>query len=147
MAVSTPLYYSKVQVTGSSLINPANFVGAGGTNVVYSGQQIIVSSAPTGGNVTIPSGQYLPGKVVSSNYSILPTDNRIFCNNTTPITLTFPSAIIVSGLLLDIKLINTGSVYFTGTFGQKFDGSDLYVAAGQYNAYGLQAFAPNWYLW
>ena len=41
--ISAPLYYSKVQITGSNLINPANFAGLGGSLVFLSGQHIFIS--------------------------------------------------------------------------------------------------------
>jgi hypothetical protein len=84
---------------------------------------------------------------ITANYTIISNNGRIYCNNTNPITLTFPSAILNSGQLIKVKLINTGFVTFTGTFGQKFDGSDSYVANGQYNVYESHSNGANWYLW
>jgi len=84
---------------------------------------------------------------ITANYSIVANNGRIYCNNTIPITVTFPSAVLNSGQVVKVKLINTGSVIFTGTFGQKFDGSDSYLANGQYNAYEAHTDGANWYLW
>lgn len=100
------------------------------------------------GNITGDAGYYDSAATTkTANYSITQNDYRIYCNNTNPITLTFPNAVSALGQSINIKLLNTGAVYFTGIFGQKFDGSDLYVAVGQYNTYSLHAFANNWNLW
>jgi len=84
---------------------------------------------------------------ITANYSVTQTDGRIYCNNTNSIILTYPSAVTFSGHISKIKLINTGFVIFTGIFGQKFDGSDSYIANGQYNTYEIHSNGANWYLW
>lgn len=107
----------------------------------------ISGSTILGGNTTFKSGIIDTPKAISSDYSILSTDHRLYCTNLNPITLTFPSVLTNSGQQIRIKMLSTGAVYFTGVFGQKFDGSDLYTMAGQYNAVEVQAFNNHWNLW
>lgn len=123
------------------------------------GVQTITGSTTINGNLTVISGQYQPYKVVGSNYSILSTDTRIYCNNAGPITLTLPAATTCSGLSLKIKLINVGNVVLTGTNESPYiamiDGLPKYDIVGQYTSYEIQAFVdsstspatPHWYVW
>jgi hypothetical protein len=139
-------------ITGQTLndkINALSGYAAPGQAAYFyrTGNQVVTGNATVLGNFTIISGQYEPQKTIASNYSVLSTDARLYCDNSAPISLTFGSAVTNSGQMLKIKLINTGSVYFTGTFGQFFDGAASYVAAGQYNAYEVHANGANWYLW
>lgn len=129
--------YARISSSGNFGVGTANPIA----KLDVSGSAII------GGNVALKSGINDSAKIISSDYSILSTDYRVYCNNANPITLTFPNVLSSSGQSINIKLLNTGAVYFTGVFTQKFDGSDLYVAAGQYNAYSLHAFVNNWNLW
>lgn len=121
--------------TGSTLDSKINSLSGFATN-------------PTVNNFVIRSGTYdLQSLTVSSNYSLVGTESRVYCNNNTPITLSFPSAILVSGYIAKIKLINTGSIYLTGIAGQTFDGSPLYSIAGQWQAREVHSNGANWYIW
>jgi hypothetical protein len=121
------------------IAGPSKFIGMG-TNTP-------AASLHVTGNVRGDAGQYYPGNLITSDYTVRSVDNFLYCNNTNPITLTLGSSVTNSGQMIKIKLINTGIVYLTGTAGQTFDGSALYVAVGQYNTYEAHAFNSNWYIW
>lgn len=147
--------YTVINYTG---INGGQNLGAG-TGVfvdLLNGDIRLRSVAGTGTNSTalinntiyISGSTYQVNKTVTTNYTVLQNDLKIYCNNTNPITLTLPSVSTVSGMYFGIKLINTGSVILTGTFGNKFDGSDSFTIVGQYQARELHAAdGTNWYLW
>jgi hypothetical protein len=111
------------------------------------GNQTVTGSTTILGNFTTLSGLYEPLKTISANYSILPTDSRVYCNNTSAITLTFPSTVTASGQKVNLKLINTGIVVLTGTAGQLFDGSPSYIIVGQWQTREVHAGNLNFYLW
>jgi hypothetical protein len=117
------------------------------TIVYKTGEQYITGNKWFFGNTRSQSGQYETSSTVSANYTVKDTDARVYCDNTSLITLTFGSAVTNSGQMVKLKLINTGSAILTGTAGQKFDGSDSYVLNGQYNAYQVHSNGANWYLW
>lgn len=128
--------------------NRVNYAPATANYTYLTGNQTITGSTTFVGNISTLSGSYdLQSLTVSSNYSLLGTESRIYCNNTTPITLTFPSAVTFSGYLGKIKLINTGSVYFTGTAGQTFDGSPFYSTVGSYQVREVHSNGVNWWVW
>lgn len=99
------------------------------------------------GNLTGFGGQYSSAQTISKEYSILPTDHRIYFNNTTGIRVLFPSAVTASGQEVKIKLINTGQITLTGTHGQFFDGLPSIVQSGRYFALEAHSDGANWYLW
>lgn len=100
-----------------------------------------------GGSFSGMGGYYSSSKSVSQNYSILPTDNRIYFNNTTGIRVLFPNAVGASGQEVKLKLINTGQIIMTGTHGQFFDGLPSIVQSGRYFALEAHSDGANWYLW
>jgi len=141
-----------------SLVNYFRLSGASGAlqaqipssleTIVYkTGEQYITGNKWFLGNTHSQSGQYETSSTVSANYTVKDTDGRVYCDNTSLITLTFGSAVTNSGQMVKLKLINTGTAILTGTAGQKFDGSDSYVLNGQYNAYQVHSNGANWYLW
>lgn len=99
------------------------------------------------GNLNMGFGEYAPAKEVSASYATLSTDNRVYLNNPVGIIVTLGNAATVSGQLLRFKLMNTGAAVLTGTYGQKFDGSDSYVLNGQYSAHELHSNGANWCIW
>lgn len=84
---------------------------------------------------------------VTTNYTVLGSNGRIYCNNTNSMTLTFPSAVTNSGQIVQVKLINTGLVRFTGTAGQYFDGLPSYEISGRYMGLQVHSNGADWYLW
>ena len=84
---------------------------------------------------------------ITGNLSIDGTQTRIYCNNSSPITVTFPSAATYSGYLAKIKVINTSSVTLTGVFGQTFDTGSSYYLSGYNYAVEVHSNGANWYLW
>jgi len=100
------------------------------------------------GNVFMRSGLYSAQPItIAANYTINGTESRIYCNNTSTITLSFPDVVVASGYVGRTKLINTGTVILTGVAGQLFDGSPSYILNGKYNAYEIHSNGAGWYLW
>jgi len=69
---------------------------------------------------------------VSSNYTILPSDEIISANATSPINIYLPSAVGIAGRTYTIKNINTGSVTVRPYF-QLIDASSTYVLTNRYS--------------
>ena len=93
------------------------------------------------------AGELVNYKTITANYTLLPTDNRVYCNNSTNITLTFPDATTNDGQLVKVKLVNNGSVTLTGTYRQTFDGLPSIVQSGRYFAFECHATGAAWNLW
>ena len=70
---------------------------------------------------------------VSSNYTILSSDEIISANSTSPINIYLPSAVGIAGRTYTIKNINTGSVTLRPSFSQNIDGSNTYELANRYS--------------
>ena len=70
---------------------------------------------------------------VTSNYTILSSDEIISANSTSPINIYLPSAIGIAGRTYTIKNINTGSVTLRPSFSQNIDGSNTYELANRYS--------------
>jgi hypothetical protein len=69
---------------------------------------------------------------VTSNYTILPSDEIISANATSPINIYLPSATGIAGRTYTIKNINTGSVTVRPYF-QLIDASSTYVLTNRYS--------------
>jgi hypothetical protein len=69
---------------------------------------------------------------VTSNYTILPSDEIISANATSPINIYLPSAVGIAGRTYTIKNINTGSVTVRPYF-QLIDASSTYVLTNRYS--------------
>lgn len=117
------------------------------TIVYKTGEQYITGNKWFLGNTRFQSGLYETSSTVSANYTVKDNDSRIYCDNTSLITLLVGSAVTNSGQMVKVKLINTGWAVLTGTAGQTFDGSPSYVLNGQYNTYQIHSNGANWYLW
>ena len=144
------IFASKTELTSTGSVLYGDIVGLSGVlNGIFTNQNLVYQTGQQSisGIKFFVSGDYETQKTLTANYSITPNDSRLYCNNTNPMTLTFGSAITNSGQLVKMKIINTGSVYLTGTAGQTFDGSPLYVAMGQYNTYEIHSNGANWYIW
>ena len=70
---------------------------------------------------------------VTSNYTILSSDEIISANSTSPINIYLPSAIGIAGRTYTIKNINTGWVTLRPSFSQNIDGSNTYELANRYS--------------
>lgn len=144
--------------TSGSLVNYFRLSGVSGAlqaqipssleTIVYkTGNQSITGNKSFFGNASFQSGLYETSNTISANYTVKDSDSRIYCDNTSLITLTVGSAVTNSGQMVKVKLINTGWAVLTGTAGQTFDGSPSYVLNGQYNTYQIHSNGANWYLW
>lgn len=136
---------TRIVQTGAAAVAHANGIGAiTSGNLTITGQTLNNRIGALSGWAS-PFNE--PNVTVVSNYSIVGAESRIYCNNPNPIILTFPSAVTLSGYVARVKLINTGSVLFTGVFGQSFDGYSSYQVVGQYAAREVHSNGVNWYLW
>jgi len=144
--------------TSGSLVNYFRLSGVSGAlqsqisapldTIVYkTGTQSITGNKSFLGNTSFQSGLYETSSTVSASYTVKNSDSRIYCDNTSLITLLVGSAVTNSGQMVKVKLINTGWAILTGTAGQTFDGSPSYVLNGQYNTYQIHSNGANWYLW
>jgi hypothetical protein len=70
---------------------------------------------------------------VTSNYTILSSDEIISANSTSPINIYLPSAIGIAGRTYTIKNINTGWVTLRPSFSQNIDGSNTYELPNRYS--------------
>ena len=70
---------------------------------------------------------------VTSNYTILPSDEIISANATSPINIYLPSAVGIAGRTYTIKNINTGSVTLRPSLSQKIDGSNTFELQNRYS--------------
>jgi hypothetical protein len=125
--------------------------GTGPTEIYSPSSGIIQINASGGlnlyGNAFHKAAELSSYKTITSNYSLLSTDNRVYCNNSSNITLTFPDATTVDGMAVKIKLVNNGSVTLTGTYRQTFDGLASTVQSGRYSAFECHATGAGWNLW
>jgi hypothetical protein len=81
---------------------------------------------------------------VTSNYTILSSDEIISANSTSPINIYLPSAVGIAGRTYTIKNINTGSVTLRPSFSQNIDGSNTY---GLTNRYSFVKVVSNGSIW
>jgi hypothetical protein len=81
---------------------------------------------------------------VSSNYTILSSDEIISANSTSPINIYLPSAVGIAGRTYTIKNINTGSVTLRPSLLQNIDGSNTY---GLTNRYSFVKVVSNGSIW
>lgn len=70
---------------------------------------------------------------VTSNYTILPSDEIITANSSTAINIYLPSAIGITGRTYTIKNINTGWVTLRPSLSQKIDGSNTFELQNRYS--------------
>jgi hypothetical protein len=70
---------------------------------------------------------------VTSNYTILSSDEIITANSTSPINIYLPTAVGIAGRTYTIKNINTGSVTLRPSFLQNIDGSNTYELTNRYS--------------
>ncbi len=107
---------SAVTVTGSSIINNANFTGIGGTQVIWSGNQILISGGGGGGGSGNVSG---PASSTSGNVALWDGTNGRLLKDSTAVVLdgvSFSSGPTDSGKIplldasgrLDISFMPTG---------------------------------------
>lgn len=127
--------------TGATLIARDLVIsGVLNTSIAATGQAAVVYASSI-------SGYYRENlTTVTSNYSVLASDRVFLCNNSAPITLTFPSSAVCSGIPFELKIINTGSVYLTGVAGQTFDGQASYTVMGQWQVRKVRPDGSNFYI-
>jgi hypothetical protein len=70
---------------------------------------------------------------VTSNYTILSSDEIITANSTSPINIYLPSASGIAGRTYTIKNINTGSVTLRPSLSENIDGSNTYGLTNRYS--------------
>jgi hypothetical protein len=81
---------------------------------------------------------------ISSTYTITTNDPQIiYCNFSNPTALVFPTASTVSGRMWNIKSINTGAIYLSGS---TFDGQSVYNMSIPYMSQVVHAQAGGYYL-
>lgn len=158
-------FVSQIVATGSQAWNATNSNGLNlSGNLTLTGQTLraltIGGDTNLSGNLTLTgaslyvtltglSGQFStnrnlwPSVTVAANYSVTANPGLIYCNNSNPITLTFPTPSTVSGFAWTVKLVNTGAVYLTGSL---FDGQPSYMLTVPYAAQTVHAQTAGYYL-
>jgi hypothetical protein len=89
------------------------------------------------------SGRISKMVTVTSNYTILPSDEIISANSTTAINVYLPSAVGIAGRTYTIKNINTGSVTVRPYF-QLIDASSTYELTNRYSFVKLVSNGTIW---
>ena len=89
------------------------------------------------------SGRISKMATVTSNYTILPSDEIISANSTTAINVYLPSAVGIAGRTYTIKNINTGSVTVRPYF-QLIDASSTYELTNRYSFVKLISNGTKW---
>ena len=81
---------------------------------------------------------------VSALYTVTSNDPQIiYCNFANPTALVFPAASTVSGRMWNIKSINTGAIYLSGS---TFDGQSVYNMSIPYMSQVIHAQSAGYYL-
>jgi branched-subunit amino acid transport protein len=81
---------------------------------------------------------------VTSNYTILGSDEIISANATSPINIYLPTAVGIAGRTYTIKNINTGSVTLRPSSSQNIDGSNTYELTNRYSFVKVISNGSNW---
>ncbi len=135
---------------GANLLSGSNniFIGdnSQATSTTISNQIVIGNASNTSSYIygaLTTSGRISKMVTVTSNYTILPSDEIISANSTTAINVYLPSAVGIAGRTYTIKNINTGSVTVRPYF-QLIDASSTYVLANRYSFVKLVSNGTIW---
>lgn len=81
-------------------------------------------------------------QIVTSNYTITPTDGTILANGT--LTLTLPTAVGIVGTKYFIKNIGDGEVTIVGTNNQTIDEKTSLILSEKYSSLSLSSDGSGW---
>ena len=136
---------------GSNLLTGSNniFIGnnAQPSSSSVSDQIIIGNASNTSSYIygaLTTTGRISKLATVTSNYTILPSDEIITANSSSPINIYLPSAIGITGRTYTIKNINTGVVTILTTQSQKIDASNTYQLSNQYSFIKVISNGTKW---
>ena len=136
---------------GSNLLTGSNNIFIGNnvqpTSTTISDQIVIGNASNTSSYIygaLTTAGRISKLVTVTSNYTILSSDEIISANSTSPINIYLPSAVGIAGRTYTIKNINTGSVTLRPSFSENIDGSNTY---GLTNRYSFVKVVSNGTIW
>ena len=136
---------------GSNLLTGSNNIFIGNNTQPFStsvSNQIIIGNASNTSfyiyGALTTTGRISKLATVTSNYTILPSDEIITANSSSPINIYLPSAIGITGRTYTIKNINTGVVTILTTLSQKIDASNTYQLSNQYSFIKVISNGTKW---
>jgi hypothetical protein len=136
---------------GSNLLTGSNniFIGnnAQPTSTTVSNQIVVGNASNTSSYIygaLTTTGRISKMVTVASNYTILPSDEIIIANSSSPINIELPSAIGISGRTYTIKNINSGAVNVKTILLQNIDASNTYQLTNQYSFIRVISNGSKW---
>jgi len=124
---------------GISIIDSVGSQGTTGQVLTSNGAANVYWSTPSSSSTPLTTIT-----TITSNYTILSTDNLILCNSTSPIIVNLLSASSYVGKTWTFKNINTGAVTILPAGSDKIDGFSNMVMQFKYSAFSLTANSTGW---
>ena len=136
---------------GANLVSGTNNVIIGNNAQLSStsvSDQIVIGNASNTSSyiygALTTSGRISKLVTVTTNYTILPSDEIITANSSSAINIYLPSAIGITGRTYTIKNINTGFVTLRPNSFQKIDGSNTFDLSNQYSFVKVVSNGSKW---
>ena len=82
----------------------------------------------------------------TTDYPVVSGDGTILVDSVGPVTITLPLAASVSGQIVSVKNINTGTVTIVPSGADLIDGAASQTLSVQYAAFMFQSDGTNWYI-